>query len=311
MKFVRWVAVSQTESSRRPSISGGLFVRPMTAVGRPRGVGANPPPPPPVPRRRGPASGGGAGPPAGAVPKASAPLTGCSGRAPGAAGGIAEPTGGAGVGLVAGAEPAGTNLPGAGRAGAEPAGGASVGLVAGAEPAGTNLPGAGRAGADPAGTNLPGAGLPNADPAGTNLPGAGLPDADTGADGPPPPVESRVASTAATSSWMSKMSAIPPSIPGAELDRAGRDVHDAGGDAQGVSLPLQGAVDHPGDPLAAVGVEGGGRVRRALRGAAVADALRLGAVSDDGQPRGPADRRRSSPRGPRRSSRRPAAGSRS
>ena len=167
MKFVRWVAVSQTESSRRPSISGGLFVRPMTAVGRPNGVGANPPPPPPVLRWREPASRAGAGSPAGPGPKASAPLTGRSGRAWGAAGGTAETTGGAGESRTAGADPAGTNLPGARRAGAGPAD--------------------------------------------ANLPGAGLPEADTGTDGPPAPVESRVASTAATSSCMSKRSATPPS----------------------------------------------------------------------------------------------------
>ena len=64
--------------------------------------------------------------------------------------------------------------------------------------------------------------------------------------------------------------------PRAELDRAGRDVHDPGGDANDVSHPLQGAVDHPRDAVAAIGVEDGGGVERSARRAAVAETLRVG-----------------------------------
>ena len=44
-KSVTWIAVSHTESSSRPSISGGLAVRDTATVGRSKRPGANPPPP--------------------------------------------------------------------------------------------------------------------------------------------------------------------------------------------------------------------------------------------------------------------------
>ncbi len=160
MKFVTWVAVSQTESSSRPSISGGVTVRSMTAVERPRRAGANPPPP--RTGERGAASPAGAGRPGDPPPKASAPLTGRSGRASGAAGGTAATKGG-GTGTGAGRTPGGGRF------------------------------GTGRSGTKRSGANRSGAG---------RLPGV---------DRPPLPVESRAASTEATSSWISKMSAIPPS----------------------------------------------------------------------------------------------------
>ena len=80
------MAVSQTESSRRPSIRGGLPVRAIVTVGRSRGIGGVKPPPPLL-RERG-RRAGAASPPA--SPNASAPVTLLSDRGPDSAGNLLD-----------------------------------------------------------------------------------------------------------------------------------------------------------------------------------------------------------------------------
>ena len=76
--------------------------------------------------------------------------------------------------------------------------------------------------------------------------------------------------------------------PGAEPDPAARDVHDPRRDAELVCHPLQRAIDEPGDPALAIGLERGVRLRRSALSVAVAVAVTGAhpldqAVSDDGQ----------------------------
>ena len=242
MKFVTWAAVSQTESSSRPSISGGVTVRSMTAVGRPRRAGANPPPPRPpggrgavVPGRRGPAGG----PAAEGERAADGPL---------------------GPSLARG----GGNCGDDGR-GQRPRPGPDSRW----EPV--------RRGPDPRWGPVRHGPVRNEPVRGEPVRGGpstwGGPDARTRRE----PCREHRGDLVLDFEDVG----YPAVDPSAELDRAGLDVHDPGGDAQGVSQPLQGAVDHPDDALSVIGVEDACAVG-GVRGAAVADTLRRdGEVSDD------------------------------